>query len=131
MIGQRNNAIAQARVAINKHNDLIDKLDLLSDTANLTVEQIDGQTVVRVGPDQPPVRDRVQDEVAMDCGTPDGALVEKQTVASQATGYKIGQDVCIKKEDHTRQLEAEQQRTRRLTTKNLRLQDNLSKYGGK
>lgn len=59
----------------------------------------------------------------------DAGPVEKQVIPGETAAiFKIGGGEFVKKEDAARQLEAEKQRSRRISAKNKRLQDELFAY---
>jgi len=131
LIGQRNTALDRARFAIQKHNELVAKYDLLNDATASAAELVAGIDGA-VGVGQAPSLDGVEEAaIILDSGTQSTAIVEKQSTPGEASVYKIGEDLYIKKEDHVRQMEAEQQVSRRIRVKNQQLQDNLFQYEGK
>jgi hypothetical protein len=128
-LGQRNAAKWHANEAIDKYNELLFRYDQLrADNSGVQVDLPEGGVLVA---------DQNDDTAGAKGDTPedavvvleDGAVVEKVVIPGQtAAVFKIDGEEFIKKVDANRQLDAERQKSRRISAKNQQLQDTLFKY---
>jgi hypothetical protein len=131
LIGQRNTAMNFARYVVEKHNEIVDRLDQFHadhDGDDLQSGAVLGGAPVADNAELTgnEVREAKAEVVVLD---EDAASVETQAVPGEsATVYKIKGEEFVKKDVADRQLVAEKQRSTRLSSKNKQLQDQLFRY---